>query len=216
MSVFRSIPRLRYLLILDFEATCGDEEPVVPRNEMEIIELPTLLYDIEQDKVKAIFHEYVRPVRHPVLTRFCTDLTGIEQSTVDAADPFPTVWERYQEFLREHGILQEPESVAYLTCGDWDLKTMLPMQLRLSGIQVGLDPSTGALAAPYNRWINVKKSFQRLYGLKNPRGMAGMLRNAHMQLEGRHHSGIDDCKNILRIVQRMRQDGWKPWNDLPR
>ncbi len=46
---------------------------------MEIIELPTLLYDIEQDQVKATFHEYVRPVRHPTLTKFCTDLTGIEQ-----------------------------------------------------------------------------------------------------------------------------------------
>ncbi|RDX52064.1 exonuclease [Lentinus brumalis] len=186
--------RLRHLLILDFEATCGDPPgPVVPRNEMEIIELPTLLYDIEQDQVKATFHEYVRPVRHPTLTKFCTDLTGIEQSTVDAADTFHTVWERYQEFLREHGAIQDPESRH----------------------QVGLDPSTGALAPPYNRWINVKKSFQRLHGLKNPRGMAGMLRHANMELEGRHHSGIDDCKNILRVVQRMRQDGWKPSDDLP-
>ena len=88
MSLFRSIPaaaaavtrmRLRYLLILDFEATCDDLQSTPPRNEMEIIELPTILYDIEKDQVKAIFHEYVRPVRHPTLTKFCTDLTGIEQ-----------------------------------------------------------------------------------------------------------------------------------------
>ena len=111
--------------------------------------------------------------------------------------------------------MQEPGSVAYLTCGDWDLKTMLPLQLRLSGTQAGLDPSTGALAPPFNRGINVKKSFQRFYGLRSAKGMAGMLHHAHMTLEGRHHSGIDDCKNILRIVQRMRKDGWKPWNDLP-
>ena len=111
--------------------------------------------------------------------------------------------------------MQEPGSVAYLTCGDWDLKTMLPLQLRLSDTQAGLDPSTGALAPPFNRWINVKKSFQRFYGLRSAKGMAGMLQYAHMTLEGRHHSGIDDCKNILRIVQRMRKDGWKPWNDLP-
>ena len=129
------------------------------------------------------------------------------QSTVDAADPFPTVWGRYQEFLRTHNILEQPDAVAYLTCGDWDLKTMLPQQLRLSGTTTGMDPSTGALTAPYNRWINVKKSFQHFYGLKYPKGMDGMLRHAKMELEGRHHSGIDDCKNILRIVQRMRRDG---------
>ena len=88
MSLFRSIPtaaaavtrmRLRYLLILDFEATCDDLQNAPPRNEMEVIELPTILYDIERDQVKAIFHEYVRPVRHATLTKFCTDLTGIEQ-----------------------------------------------------------------------------------------------------------------------------------------
>lgn len=92
---------------------------------------------------------------------------------------------------------------------------MLPQQLRLSGTQIGVNPTTGALGAPYNRWINVKKSFQYHYGLKYATGMAGMLKRAGMELEGRHHSGIDDSKNILRLVQQMREDGWKPWNDLP-
>ena len=71
--------RLRYLLILDFEATCDDSGRIVPRNEIEIIELPTLLYDVDEDTVHATFHEYVRPMRHPTLTPFCTQLTGIEQ-----------------------------------------------------------------------------------------------------------------------------------------
>lgn len=137
------------------------------------------------------------------------------QATVDGADPFHTVWDRYQDFLREHHVVDEPGVAAYLTCGDWDLQTMLPLQLRLVGAQGGFDASTGALTYPYNRWINVKKSFRDLYGLRSPKGMSGMLKHLQMQLEGRHHSGIDDCKNILRIVQRMRQDGWKPSNDLP-
>lgn len=66
---------LRYLLILDFEATCGDA--VDGRNE--IIEFPTLVYNLEEDKVQSTFHEYVRPVIHPKLTPFCIDLTGITQ-----------------------------------------------------------------------------------------------------------------------------------------
>jgi len=28
------------------------------------------------------FHEYVRPVGHPILTEFCTQLTGITQQMV--------------------------------------------------------------------------------------------------------------------------------------
>lgn len=71
--------RLRYLLILDFEATCDDSGRIVPKDESEIIEFPTLLYDVDENKVQATFHEYVRPTRHPNLTSFCTDLTGIGQ-----------------------------------------------------------------------------------------------------------------------------------------
>lgn len=67
---------LEYLLILDFEATCGG---TIPKGEFEIIEFPTLLYNLRENEVQAQFHEYVRPVGHPALTEFCTELTGIEQ-----------------------------------------------------------------------------------------------------------------------------------------
>ena len=70
----RRMTLLKYLLVLDFEATCGD---AVSCNE--IIEFPTLVYDLKEKKVQATFHEYVRPVIHPTLTEFCTNLTGIVQ-----------------------------------------------------------------------------------------------------------------------------------------
>jgi ERI1 exoribonuclease 3 len=28
-----------------------------------------------------------------------------------------------------------------------------------------------------------------------------------MSLDGKHHSGIDDCKNISKIVKRIIEDG---------
>ncbi|KAI0660450.1 exonuclease RNase T and DNA polymerase III [Cubamyces menziesii] len=212
------MPRLRYLLVLDFEATCDDTDKIVPKEEMEITEFPTILYDLHDDKVEAVFHEYVRPSLHPQLTKFCTDLTGIQQDTVDAASPFPDVWERYQQFLRSHNILgDEPSPAVFLTCGDWDLKTMLPQQLRLSGITETFKFSgSRVLKPPFDRWINIKKSYRDFYRLRYPKGMEGMLRHAKMELEGRHHSGIDDCKNILRLVRKMRQDGWKPQHEFSR
>jgi inhibitor of KinA sporulation pathway (predicted exonuclease) len=72
---------LKYLLILDFEATCDDVTKVTP----EIIELPTLVYDLGQNKVlgDATFHEYVRPTLNPRLTDFCVSLTGIAQVRCD-------------------------------------------------------------------------------------------------------------------------------------
>lgn len=34
-----------------------------------------------------------------------------------------------------------------------------------------------------------------------------MLTVLKMELQGHHHSGIDDCRNIARIVVRMVEDG---------
>jgi len=61
----------------------------------------------------------------------------------------------------------------------------------------------------FKLWLNVKREFQNFYGVKTG-GMAAMLRQLGIALEGRHHSGIDDCRNTARICQRMLSDGWVP------
>ncbi|RUP52122.1 exonuclease [Jimgerdemannia flammicorona] len=205
---------LQYLLILDFEATCENTARILPQ---EIIEFPVLIYDLSTDAVTATFHEYVRPVAHPKLTQFCMELTGITQDTVDAAEPFPAVWSRLHAFLASHNFINlDPTSTstlssfAFLTCGNWDLKTMLPAQLAYTSTVH--DPSI-PMTPPshFCRWINVKQAFAECYKMKKwPRGMTDMLSQKKLELEGRHHSGIDDCKNIARIVKTMRDNGWVP------
>lgn len=38
-------------------------------------------------------------------------------------------------------------------------------------------------------------------------GMMGMMKNRQMPIFGSHHLGIDDTKNIARVLQRMLADG---------
>ena len=67
-----------YLLVLDFEATCGAKgyEP----KPQEIIEFPCALLNTKKGfKIEAIFHKYVRPIHNPQLSNYCTELTGITQ-----------------------------------------------------------------------------------------------------------------------------------------
>lgn len=90
---------------------------------------------------------------------------------------------------------------------------MLPRQLVLSDSEHGLDDS-GELVSPYSRSINIKESFRKHYRLRYEQGMSQMLQALKLPLEGRQHSGIDDCKNILTIIRRMRADGWKPEKDV--
>lgn len=178
-----------YFIVLDFEATCDEDK--AKQFPQEIIEFPSVVVDIRQKKVIDSFQEYVRPVKKPTLSAFCTKLTGITQEQVDKASAFPEVFKRYQKWL--NGVVGG-SSYIFITCGDWDLKTMLPSQLKLEG----------GLKAPscFSKWINIKDSFTRCTK-KNPKGMVGMLNHFKIELKGRHHSGIDDCKNISSVVIKM-------------
>lgn len=68
------------LLILDFEATCENNDSSWPN---EIIEFPVILFDTQSLEIEAEFHQYVRPTINPTLTQFCKGLTGITQEQVD-------------------------------------------------------------------------------------------------------------------------------------
>ena len=144
-------------------------------------------------------------------------LTCTFQDTVDKADNFSAVWKRFQAFLEAHGFLDptKMDTHMFVTCGDWDFKTMLPKQLGLSAVEHGLD-AAGRPIEPYNRWINVKTPFKKQMNMPRANvGMAGMLKKLKLDLVGRHHSGIDDCHNILRIIQKLRDAGWDPSTTRP-
>lgn len=100
---------------------------------------------------------------------------------------------------------EDSSAFAFLTCGGWDLKTCLPVQLANAGVEAQLPEIFNN-----ERVINVKNEFRKVYGLKRAKGMKGMLDRLKIKLVGRHHSGIDDCRNIAQIVARMRKDGWSP------
>jgi inhibitor of KinA sporulation pathway (predicted exonuclease) len=45
----------------------------------EIIEFPAVLLNCQKGEVEDEFRSYCRPVLNPLLTEFCTELTGITQ-----------------------------------------------------------------------------------------------------------------------------------------
>lgn len=177
-------------LVLDFEATCDNEARINPQ---EIIEFPCLKVNGKTFEVEAIFHHYIKPRFLPTLTAFCTKLTGITQEMVEDQAHFENVFDDFQAWLKNEKIADS--SFAFVTCGDWDLKTMLPNQCR----QVGLE--TPELC---KEWINIKKSYNSV--MKSyPKHLTAMLKGMGMSFEGRPHSGIDDCKNIARVLKALAQ-----------
>merc|ERR1712232_371451 len=97
------------------------------------------------------------------------------------------------EELERHGF----GTCTFVTCGDWDLKTMMSKQCNISKCHV---------PERFRQWLNIKDLFGSVLEKKGG-GMAEMLRALKLELVGHHHSGIDDCRNIARILQVLIQKG---------
>ncbi|MEN0056486.1 MAG: 3'-5' exonuclease [Mucilaginibacter sp.] len=62
------------------------------------------------------------------------------------------------------------------------------------------------LGIPYpmsDHHINVKILFSEVHGLTKGVGMAHALRMLNLSLEGTHHRGVDDAKNIANILYQL-------------
>lgn len=204
---------MRYVCVLDFESTTWDYTPAHPRDDSkrEIIEFPSILFRVRDhrrmsEKLEKLgeFRKYVRPTINPKLTTICTSLTGITQDVVDTAETFPVVYEQHYTWLKSHIPEADLDNLVFITCGDWDLKTMLPHELRRH---------QGLKYHPcYRSYANLKVLYSWFYGRK-PAGMEIMLKDLKMTLDGHHHSGLNDCRNLAKILNRLFEDGFK-YNDL--
>ncbi|RIB11827.1 ribonuclease H-like domain-containing protein [Gigaspora rosea] len=163
----------------------------------EIIEFPVLLIESKTFKVVDVFHSYVKPSNNPVLSKFCIELTGIPQSTIDISPSFPEVLCRFQDFLYSHKLFID-NSCAFLTDGPWDIRDFITKQCNVSKI-----PRPKYFSLP---WVDVRTMFAKFYNCR-PRNIPNMLAHYGLKFEGHEHSGIDDAKNLAFIAKRLWEDG---------
>ncbi|XP_072261340.1 3'-5' exoribonuclease 1 isoform X2 [Pyxicephalus adspersus] len=188
-----------YICVIDFEATCEDSN--APDYIHEIIEFPIVLLNTRTLEIEDTFQRYVRPEIKPQLSQFCINLTGITQDIIDQADTFPVVLQSVVDWMREKE-LGTKHKYAILTDGSWDMSKFLNMQCRISRIKY---PRFA------KKWINIRKCYGNFYKVpRNQTKLTTMLEKLGMNYIGRLHSGLDDSKNIARIVIRMLQDGCEP------
>ena len=170
---------MRYVVV-DLEATCW--ENVRDYDRMETIEIGAVAMPTAEGPPTRQFGRFVRPVAEPVLSDFCTRLTTIRQRDVDGADGFQAVLPQFVDWIG-------PAEFVLCSWGAYDLT-----QLRIDCRRHGLP-----LPAGLERHVNVKKEFARVLGGKSC-GMAQALASVGLPLEGTHHRGIDDARNIARLA----------------
>ncbi|KAG5498929.1 hypothetical protein GH5_03620 [Leishmania sp. Ghana 2012 LV757] len=218
-----------HVLVCDFEATCASGSVHYPH---EIIEFPVVVLDTATLRIVAEFHRYVRPLRNPKLTAFCTELTGITQEMVDVADPLPTVVAQFQEWLKTEvyplcrtwakhygpnhlsdNLKSEKRRFVYddrtdaakadvpaeamvcmATDGPWDMRRFMH---ECSVLRDGVD-----FPPVCYRYINVRHSYSDYFKCRQAK-LTHMLKKLCMSFEGRRHSGIDDTRNIARVLAEL-------------
>lgn len=188
VNVLPSVKFAPYYLVVDFEATCNTVN--APDYPHEIIEFPAVLVSSKDKAIIDTFQSYVRPEINPTLSDFCIQLTGITQATVDAADTFETVLQKFEEWMSRHGLHSSHKCIL-VTDGPWDMAQFFHGQCKVAGVTY----PTWA-----KRWLNIRKSFRNYYKKRMHYNLKGMLETLGMEFEGRPHCGLDDAKNIARIL----------------
>ncbi|XP_035259762.1 ERI1 exoribonuclease 2 isoform X1 [Anguilla anguilla] len=195
-----------YLIVIDFESTCwGDKN----NYGQEIIEFPAVVLNTGNGKIESEFHTYVQPQEHPVLSKFCTELTGIRQAQVEAGVPLHICLSRFTRWIQmlqeENNIVLVQEKVcsntghpcAFVTWSDWDLGVCLQYECKRKQI---CKPDI------FNCWIDLRATYKLFYNRK-PKGLNGALQDLGITFSGREHSGLDDARNTAHLAWRMITDG---------
>ena len=175
-------------IILDLEATCWRDRSL--NNQNEIIEIGAVKINEKREKVDE-FCSFIQPKLNPILSEFCTELTTIEQNDIDQTDGFEAVITNFWNWIN----LEED----YLLCswGFYD-RSQFKKDCELHGMRTDwLKPH-----------ISLKHQYAEIKHLRRPMGMGGALRKENIPLEGTHHRGIDDARNISKIFLK-HFEGWK-------
>lgn len=180
------------LLVIDLEATCwGDQrtpdgEPQSVEN-MEIIELGCALATREGQVLDSQSF-LVRPTRYPALSEFCTELTSITQAMVTEAPNFRGAIQSLNEWLGSPS-----EDFLWCSWGNYDR-----LHLLAQSQSEGARPLP--LAYPH---LNLKRLWRRTTGQKKQTGLSSALAFHDLSFEGNHHRGVDDARNIARLLPFM-------------
>ncbi|RON55587.1 3'-5' exonuclease [Pseudomonas frederiksbergensis] len=185
-----SIKSFDFMLCIDLEATCDElmeaenlRALIVIPDEMETIEIGLAVIDLRKMETVEVFQRYVRPVLHPTLTDFCTNLTSIKQADVDAAQSFPVVATEFTAFLQKY------PNALWGSWGDYDAD-----QLAADALRANCTPMLRGV-----QHLDIERSYREIFACPSI-GLRAAVEALGLNWSGQYHRGIDDAKNLADMV----------------
>lgn len=205
-------------LVMDFEATCIATSRFNYANE--VIEFPVALLKWEdktsdgtasQLSIVDEFRSFVKPTWKPILSEYCTTLTGIAQVQVDEAPSLSEVFSLLKVFMAKHKLIdKDTEQIltrfCWCTDGPWDIQDLLLKTCFISKtpMPAWMQGNILDVRAQVTSWMHAQNPGNR----PRPLGIVRQLNALGLSdFEGSMHSGIDDTRNIARIVIELARRG---------
>ncbi len=173
------------IIIIDLEATCWEHDGDYQRQHSEIIEIGICKMDAHTGRVIKNEGILIRPLNSEI-SAFCTKLTSITPAMVEQ-DGF-SLKEACEILANEY----DSTNLTWASYGAYD-KQMLKDQCVKFGVNYPMS----------SKHINVKTFFAEQHNLGRGIGMAGALKMLNMPLTGTHHRGVDDVRNIAKIMGHL-------------
>jgi inhibitor of KinA sporulation pathway (predicted exonuclease) len=175
------------IIIVDLEATCWNG--AIPKGQVnEIIEIGICVLNTETGEISQNEGILIKPELSEI-SEFCTELTTITQEMVD------TEGISFYEACTKLRIEYNPKQYTWASYGQYDLN-MLKKQCKLRGVEYPMG----------HEHINVKTTFTEVKGLRKKVGMKGALNILKIPLDGTHHRGVDDARNIAKVLNWCLQN----------
>lgn len=176
--------KLDKILIVDVEATCWQGK-IPDGMENEIIEIGICLLDVKSGEISDNRGILVKPEKS-VVSPFCTELTTITKEMINKEG---ISFKDACNILRKE---YQSQNRTWASFGAYDYN------------QFQKQCSSTDIPYPFNcSHINVKTLFALKRKLVHEQGMVGALALLDIPLEGTHHRGIDDAKNIAKILKKI-------------
>lgn len=178
--------KLDKIVVVDVEATCWNGNPPDGMTS-DIIEIGVCLLDVNTGEITGNRGILVKPTRSTV-SEFCTELTTITPKMVE------TEGIDFKQAVKILKAEYDAQSRIWASYGAYDLKQF---QRQCADLDVGF---------PFGpSHINVKSLFAVKHKMNHETGMAGALGILQLPLEGTHHRGVDDARNIAKILYSILQ-----------
>lgn len=182
----------KIFIIVDVESTCySNDDKTKPTDfKNEIIEIGAVKCDYQGNTLDE-FDMFLKPKKHPFISKFCTELTTIKQDDIDFAETARYGLKTFFNWtVHDSKLISD---VKYVSWGHYD-KNQFQYDLQINLLDKNLinDTNHYSLKHLHGEWN----------GLKKPLGLGSACKFEKITFEGQAHRGISDARMVAKIFQK--------------